>query len=58
MDLFYYTKKKRLLIVFSNGSIRTDKVDHAMQNTQKKRYLSSDKLHTKFGLSVAFYLEV
>ena len=57
MDLFYHTKKK-LLIVFSIGSIRTDKVDHAMQHTQKREYLSTDKLHTKFGSSVALYLEV
>ena len=57
MDLFYHAKKTTPYS-FSIGSIRTDKVDHAMQNTQKKGYLSSDKLHTKFGSSVAFYLEV
>ena len=58
MKIFFIIRKKTTSYSFSIGSIRTDKVDHAMQNTQKKRYLSSDKLHTKFGLSVAFYLEV
>ena len=58
MEIFFIIRKKRAPYSFSIDSIRTDKVDHEMQNTQKKGYLSSDKLHTKFGSSVALYLEV
>ena len=58
MKIFFIIRKKTTPYNFSIDSIRTDKVDHEMQNTQKKGYLSSDKLHTKFGSSVALYLEV
>ena len=58
MKIFFIIRKKTTPYSFSIDSIRTDKVDHEMQNTQKKGYLSSDKLHTKFGSSVALYLEV
>ena len=58
MWIFFIIRKKTTPYSFSIDSIRTDKVDHEMQNTQNKGYLSSDKLHTKFGSSVAFYLEV
>ena len=42
---------------FSSGSIKTDNIDHAMQHTLERGYLSSDKLHTKFGSSVTLYVE-
>ena len=58
MEIFFIIRKKTTPYNFSIDSIRTDKVDHEMQNTQKKGYLSSDKLHTKLGSSVTLYLEV
>ena len=58
MEIFFIIRKKTTPHSFSIDSIRTDKVDHEMQNTQKKGYLSSYKLHTKFGSSVTLYLEV
>ena len=58
MWIFFIIRKKTTPYSFSIGSIGTDKVDHAMQHTQKRGYLSTDKLHTKFGSSVALYLEV
>ena len=58
MEIFFIIRKKKAPYSFSIDSIRTDKVDHEMQNTQKKEYLSSDKLYTIFGSSVALYLEV
>ena len=57
MDVVCHTKKIALYSFFSSA-IETNNVDHVMQDTQKRGYLYSDKIHTKFGSSVALYLEV
>jgi hypothetical protein len=57
MDVVYHTKKTALYS-FCSSTIKTNNVDHVMQHTQKRGYLYSDKIHTKFGLSVALYIEV
>jgi hypothetical protein len=57
MDVVYHTKETALYS-FCSSTIKTNNVDHVMQHTQKRGYLYSDKIHTKFGLSVALYIEV
>ena len=56
MDVVYHTKKQ-IFIVFSSA-IKTYNVDHVVQHTQKRGYLYSDKIHTKFESPVALYIEI